>query len=600
MSITPVTNPTFTVPDRAAGQSPQEFSTNATNLASYIKLFGTELQTTIPELNTGIANANAGIAAAEQAAALANFEGEWGDQTGAANVPYSVSNDGKFWVLIADLADVTTVEPGVSGSSDTYWLEQKTGKAGYASITPAVDTELTDVLVHEVAPTASGLGISLPDQSVGTIGSTAFYVKNSGSMPFYLLSNTGGTDFGIVLPGETLQLVLVAASADGTWIVFKHKPTVTFSEPTIFEPSSGSDMDMSHCKIGDDKWLIVYKDDASTDYPTMIVAQLNNGEIELGSPVVLRESAASDLSIEPMSRGDDLAVAAVVYSNNYIVVYTISIDGLTPTVEDFDNGFQAGADTSSAPLLSEIDEDKWLLVFTRTSSAYIGASVFSISGVTLGAAASDVTVRSTASSYVSIKKLSTDKVFCTFITSSAIYGMVISVSETTPAGGIALSMLGGVSGTAIPSVVAFNGGGVERGVIISATNAVDVNAAVMLGFTIDETTVSVTHRAWLANPGGTNSASVAKVCALSEGNCFYAYINPDKGSAASGIVNIDLDGNLNFSIEVLGPPLRYGSPQTHWDIVKISEGKVALSYLGNVYNDRLGITQIIGIPEFAR
>ncbi|MCG7598899.1 hypothetical protein MHM84_03810 [Halomonas sp. McH1-25] len=52
---------------------------------------------------------------AEQAAkSSANFKGEWADLTGALSVPASVYHSGTTWVLLNDLADVTTSEPGVS------------------------------------------------------------------------------------------------------------------------------------------------------------------------------------------------------------------------------------------------------------------------------------------------------------------------------------------------------------------------------------------------------------------------------------------------------------------------------------------------------
>lgn len=51
---------------------------------------------------------------ADMAANTANFKGEWGDLTGALNVPASVYHSGGFWQLLTDLADVTLSEPGVS------------------------------------------------------------------------------------------------------------------------------------------------------------------------------------------------------------------------------------------------------------------------------------------------------------------------------------------------------------------------------------------------------------------------------------------------------------------------------------------------------
>jgi hypothetical protein len=58
--------------------------------------------------------------AAEVAQSAANFKGKWSDLTGALNIPSSVENDGSLWVLLVDLADVTSSEPT---SFNTDWLD---------------------------------------------------------------------------------------------------------------------------------------------------------------------------------------------------------------------------------------------------------------------------------------------------------------------------------------------------------------------------------------------------------------------------------------------------------------------------------------------
>lgn len=63
-------------------------------------------------------NALHAIAMADSAAGSANFKGAWSALTGALNMPASVSHSGNIWLLTANLANVTTATPGVSGS----WL----------------------------------------------------------------------------------------------------------------------------------------------------------------------------------------------------------------------------------------------------------------------------------------------------------------------------------------------------------------------------------------------------------------------------------------------------------------------------------------------
>jgi 6-phosphogluconolactonase (cycloisomerase 2 family) len=45
-----------------------------------------------------------------------NFKGNWSDQTGTANVPYSVYHNNAYWQLLTDIADVTLSEPSLANS----------------------------------------------------------------------------------------------------------------------------------------------------------------------------------------------------------------------------------------------------------------------------------------------------------------------------------------------------------------------------------------------------------------------------------------------------------------------------------------------------
>lgn len=59
--------------------------------------------------------------ASDTALAASNFKGEWSGLTGSLSVPAAVSNDGKFYMLLTDLVDITTMEPGVTSGWETYW-----------------------------------------------------------------------------------------------------------------------------------------------------------------------------------------------------------------------------------------------------------------------------------------------------------------------------------------------------------------------------------------------------------------------------------------------------------------------------------------------
>lgn len=100
-----------------------------------INIFGGEVNTTQSEINTSENNAansesnaaNSAASAADSAtnaASSANMVGNWADETGAANKPYSVVHAGTTWLLLNNLADVTASEPGLTAD----WFDTDTSK----------------------------------------------------------------------------------------------------------------------------------------------------------------------------------------------------------------------------------------------------------------------------------------------------------------------------------------------------------------------------------------------------------------------------------------------------------------------------------------
>lgn len=70
---------------------------------------------------------------ATSASNMANFKGSWSSLTGALNKPATVLHDGAYWVLLNNLADVTTSQPGATAdwafSSGTRWRTPYTASA---------------------------------------------------------------------------------------------------------------------------------------------------------------------------------------------------------------------------------------------------------------------------------------------------------------------------------------------------------------------------------------------------------------------------------------------------------------------------------------
>jgi hypothetical protein len=96
------------------------FTTPVPSLDMTAAAFDAACETMVAELQPFATAMNdisaAAAASANTAIGAANFKGAWSGLTGALEVPASVSHAGKVWLLLADLANVATATPGVSGS----------------------------------------------------------------------------------------------------------------------------------------------------------------------------------------------------------------------------------------------------------------------------------------------------------------------------------------------------------------------------------------------------------------------------------------------------------------------------------------------------
>ena len=91
------------------------WASEANSLATTVNGYKTAAEAAAEAAETAAEAAQAEAEAAEAVAlAAANYLGEWGDQTGAATVPSSVSHNDVFYLLTEDIADITAEEPGVS------------------------------------------------------------------------------------------------------------------------------------------------------------------------------------------------------------------------------------------------------------------------------------------------------------------------------------------------------------------------------------------------------------------------------------------------------------------------------------------------------
>ena len=95
---------------------------------------------------TAAAHAAAASTSATAAAALANFKGAWSALSGALNTPASVLHLGQVWMLLNNLANVASAEPGINSAS---WFAVVTPRR--PAIKPSISVDWT------LKPTAAAL-----------------------------------------------------------------------------------------------------------------------------------------------------------------------------------------------------------------------------------------------------------------------------------------------------------------------------------------------------------------------------------------------------------------------------------------------------------
>ena len=126
-----------------------------------------------------------------------NFKGEWSSLTGALAKPASVHNGGRFWLLLNNLADVTTSTPGVSAD----WVALDSG----TNVTQVITTNTTAVAGVRYIIAATGITLTAPTT---WLKGDYFGVREAISTGTYTI------DFGTTkVRGATYGATLMTASA---------------------------------------------------------------------------------------------------------------------------------------------------------------------------------------------------------------------------------------------------------------------------------------------------------------------------------------------------------------------------------------------------
>lgn len=156
------------------------------------------------------------VTAGDVALASANFKGNWSSLTGAIIIPAVVRHNNSYWMLLQNIADVTTQTP----SENSYWTRIKAGhEFDVAALSNGTSTVTWDLAAYPAAtlllngnktmafPTNTRDGTYLllvtQDTVARTITWNAGYVWPNGVAPDISTVN-GKTMFSFVCIGSTM------------------------------------------------------------------------------------------------------------------------------------------------------------------------------------------------------------------------------------------------------------------------------------------------------------------------------------------------------------------------------------------------------------
>lgn len=189
-------------------------------IAAEVNAFSTQANSLRTDCNTAKADAETALASAESArdaaASSSSFYGNWSELTGSLSMPASVWHDGKLWLLLADLADVTASEPSPSNSDWGLLLVCGWGitakTADYTISAPEMDI---GTAIFTNAGASAMVTFTLPARAdnyrarflvsaaqylkvVPPSGEKIYYLSYESAADGYVRSNTPGDSFEII------------------------------------------------------------------------------------------------------------------------------------------------------------------------------------------------------------------------------------------------------------------------------------------------------------------------------------------------------------------------------------------------------------------
>ena len=370
------------------------------------------------------------------ASAAANYKGLWSSLSGALNMPATVSHNGNYWALNANLANVATATPGVSGS----WQALNVGAGGATETSSAVDVTLTaaSYRVQAVAMTASDKSVTLPNATTLSTGAELFVIKNTGAIAF-VVRDAAGLMLTNLKPGKCSAFHLSNAStSSGAWAMTGDGIADTIFQATALTVTATASSQVSVTALSATQSLATWYN--AGGFLATCTLNISGTTITAGAVLTTGETLHNTCRTKVMAMSATQAL--VVYTaltTTYLRAMTLNVSGTTVT---------AGAALAVSSLatgwldLTMMSATQAIVVYPGTSG-YGEARTLNISGTTVTAGAACVALAQAAVPG-SVTALSSTQAVASYGSSNTIiYHYLLTVSGTTITAGASPAITAG-------------------------------------------------------------------------------------------------------------------------------------------------------------
>lgn len=219
---------------------------------------------------------------------------------------------------------------------------------------------------------------------------------------------------------ETSGLSLVAGTVTGS--------TVSWGTPQTIQAGAAAHIDI--CTIDTDKVAVVYRDEADSNKGQCVIATLSGTTFTIGSETTFETDAVLYCSVAKIDT-DKILVSYYDATNTQGESIAATVSSTTPT---FGSAVAFETDVIDTAVSScQLDTDKALVAWNDTTNGTAEVRVATITSTSVSFSAAAVTVDGTlTTTNICVDQLTTDKAILTYIAGNDVYGLVVTVSGSTP------------------------------------------------------------------------------------------------------------------------------------------------------------------------